>query len=1005
MGLFRSARELFRVLHLLHCAVRTVCNKTTLELLQHVANAAWNPEMQDFELHFDTFGPYDEDDDAEWERREKGSSGGFAQVWIPAGYSTTRRTESWDEFRHAASRDGRPAEGSSTLEVVQTTKKRAATSSRGRHLHSDRRKEKHHHDKRSKRRKSRHVHKEQDAEHQERKKATKTHHVVPTVDDGSRNATENSGPHEGGGAAGGAGGEKNGLQQARPTSRKEKDVQLLEKTTQSHDGETPKSSAEMRHTQDDERENRNKSRAERGGAAASDRPGQNSTRGMSSQLALKNKNAPAARKKRHGKRGASASGVGKRSGGRGAEDRPTSIRERRGDRFEFLQTRADEKKAELKAATSPAPVAGLDHRLGRARGDVRDKPADVTREDGAARSSSSDFLQTLSGKPTKNGSGGDNEEFLASTQQEDRTPVANEPLGIPVEEDELRVAEDEVPRVLQEGGEVKGRKAEGPECSFLSCSGGDDVPLAPPQRPAAVAGPRPGAATPPLGGAQSSNTGTPQGPTTTTIKLTLPPAHPGTSNTRPSGVDPAGGDPALTGGVAHPSATVSFRPKNEKTGVSGQLGCEFVWYGRDEEWHKTGRNFPVDPDWPNFPRHLLPHSLDLTKETLHLHPLNLLKPVDKRLENYKHNPLVFQSKWKGTRTWNSGGGRPPAQYKHALDEGFKSQNLVSQLIAPDIGIPAENIGLVVAGNSGLPGGGIAGLGPDGAQLKQGGIHANYDSQEESLVSNWIHYQVEYEKDHRSRGPRWIDPRILVGDLYASTIQNEWGLKNDHWADYTTIQGVNYRSTENPVDFSDCWVVRNTRIGDEERYRTPEGKSKSGYKRPGPDNKHVGEKIGGLFFASAPNAAGQRGDFGSTARTLNLRATDKQLMGEGPAVKEDVVFFLAGLEAAITGVIDAAIKEQLLFGIPISVLVFNPFGGGLYWPRQGDAFVMNDSGYRVAKDPKKREVRGPQPILETYKRIFTHVLDGTVSVQRINMEGEAFEVKKKFFFDHILVTGL
>ncbi len=127
----------------------------------------------------------------------------------------------------------------------------------------------------------------------------------------------------------------------------------------------------------------------------------------------------------------------------------------------------------MKIATSPAPVAGLDHRLGRARGDVRRKPQDVTREDDAARSTSSDFLQTLSGKPTK-GPRGDKEEFLAS-QREDRTPVANEPHGIPVEKDELRVAEDEVPRVLQEGGQVKGRKAEEPECSFLSCSGGGHI--------------------------------------------------------------------------------------------------------------------------------------------------------------------------------------------------------------------------------------------------------------------------------------------------------------------------------------------------------------------------------------------------------------------------------------------------------------------------------------------------------------------------------------------------
>ncbi len=243
------------------------------------------------------------------------------------------------------------------------------------------------------------------------------------------------------------------------------------------------------------------------------------------------------------------------------------------------------------------------------------------------------------------------------------------------------------------------------------------------------------------------------------------------------------------------------------------------------------------------------------------------------------------------------------------------------------------------------------------------------------------------------------------ELYESTIHGEWGLKNNLPTSYDTIQGVNYRSTENPVDFSDCWVVRNTRIGDEEEYTTHDGRTRWGYKSVS-DNSHLGSQIGGLFFISAPNAAAMLSNSGSTKRTLNLRATDSKLVvGPTETGKEDVIFFLAGLEAAITGAIDAAIKEQLFFGKPISVLVFNQVGGGIYWPRKGEAYSVGDRGQEIAIPPKSREMREPKPNLDTYKNIIDHVLDGTVLVPPRDMGGKAFQVKKKFFFDHILVTGL
>ncbi|CAD7957806.1 unnamed protein product, partial [Amoebophrya sp. A120] len=556
MGLFRAAREAFRVLHFWHCFVRTVCNNTTLELLHHTADAVWDPGLQEFELKFDTFGPYDDDDDEEWLRSKVGSSNKrFEQAWIPAGYSTTRRTDSWDEFRRGSGQT-QQNEGSSTLEVVRTTSKKSRSSTAKRKHHAGRRK---HHDKNGEtRRRGRHKHKVRAGQH-ERKKAKKSQPLVVPAVDGGAAATESSGLHQEDGGA-------NGLQAPTPSS-KDKDVgegrteegdtrvideakdtrtqgdlqapaqevranatrkgedvapESLEKTDQNHGGEVPepKSSAETHNRNDKRGVNTHKGTGERPTISAFVDDHEQNTRnstGMSAQPSTKNKNyGRALRRRRNRKRRVSGRVVGTRR----SADRSTE------DPFEFLQTRADEKRGKLKGgSTSPTavPSAGL-KKLREDRHDVREEPASSLREDDGTtkKSTNSDFLQTSSTEKPTASRQSYKEEFLAPPVQEDRTPVAKEPIETRVEKDELRAHEDDLPRA-QEGGQAESRKVDEPECSFLSsCSGSGGDPAPPPrQSPPA---PRTGAPTSPPPGAQASSAGAPPPQQQTTrINLILPP--------------------------------------------------------------------------------------------------------------------------------------------------------------------------------------------------------------------------------------------------------------------------------------------------------------------------------------------------------------------------------------------------------------------------------------------------------------------------------------------------
>lgn len=103
----------------------------------------------------------------------------------------------------------------------------------------------------------------------------------------------------------------------------------------------------------------------------------------------------------------------------------------------------------------------------------------------------------------------------------------------------------------------------------------------------------------------------------------------------------------------------------------------------------------------------------------------------------------------------------------------------------------KKVGLIIAGNSGRPGGNAILYHLDGRLFIN--PHIGYRTQEESVVSNWI-----------------ITSSNQLGHTYeeiANNICNEWGLKNINGVDNMTIQGKNYTKNSDYL-YMDAWVINN-----------------------------------------------------------------------------------------------------------------------------------------------------------------------------------------------------
>ncbi|CAD7962402.1 unnamed protein product [Amoebophrya sp. A25] len=305
----------------------------------------------------------------------------------------------------------------------------------------------------------------------------------------------------------------------------------------------------------------------------------------------------------------------------------------------------------------------------------------------------------------------------------------------------------------------------------------------------------------------------------------------------------------------------------------------------------------------------------------------------------------------------------PTFFKGTNEEDFL-QNFAHGLV--DNRVDPRKVGIVVPANHGLPGGktsiipkpdrfrGVAYRFPlNTEQIKINREHGG----EESLLSNWY--------VHSARGLA-TDPiaKAKMIAMYQKTLMGAWGMKTNTPGDNRTIQQMDYTTTTNPYSFADCWVLANPRLGRQKNGRYV-------------DIASGGRQFGAFLFVAAPN--GNRGNsaWGSMTRTLSTRA------------QTHFGFFEAGVHAAISGAIDAAIREQLERGRPLRVLLFNKLGGGIYWPRN------------VAGD-KNSGFKNGGPTAEFYENLIQQVLQERVSVQ---INGVVKILPKGAFFEAIYVTGL
>ena len=175
------------------------------------------------------------------------------------------------------------------------------------------------------------------------------------------------------------------------------------------------------------------------------------------------------------------------------------------------------------------------------------------------------------------------------------------------------------------------------------------------------------------------------------------------------------------------------------------------------------------------------------------------------------------------------------------------------------------IGAMIAGNSGRPGGAIRGL--DG-HVRLGSVHGGHKTQEEDMVSNWLLTTAGKVKHHM--------------DITFSQIANVWGMISS--AGVRTIQGIDYTRGSDPEKYADATTVTGNisqKLGN--RFDT--------------DNPYPVV----LAFVAGPNAntkSPHKGRDSTMRRTFDMRAA------------RDYSFFRDGVKAAVRAGLDSMAHQRV-----------------------------------------------------------------------------------------------
>ena len=125
------------------------------------------------------------------------------------------------------------------------------------------------------------------------------------------------------------------------------------------------------------------------------------------------------------------------------------------------------------------------------------------------------------------------------------------------------------------------------------------------------------------------------------------------------------------------------------------------------------------------------------------------------------------------------------------------------------GASFNKIGVMIAGNSGRPGGSVGYIGqtPMPAPV-EGRIRATYRVQEEDMVSNWL------------QTTKFYDPDIDLDRYFSTAIGGLWGLEDPFLRRgqpkaLHTVQGIDY-TRANHYHYGDAWVVSPKAAADEQK---------------------------------------------------------------------------------------------------------------------------------------------------------------------------------------------
>ena len=185
------------------------------------------------------------------------------------------------------------------------------------------------------------------------------------------------------------------------------------------------------------------------------------------------------------------------------------------------------------------------------------------------------------------------------------------------------------------------------------------------------------------------------------------------------------------------------------------------------------------------------------------------------------------------------------------------------------------VGIMVAGNSGRPGGAV---GLPGGRVDHAAVHAGHTTQEEDVVACWLVAQAGTDHDQQDV-------------VFQCSIDRMWGMRDPESDRLDTIQGVNYVDASRASQYADAWVVQDqwlcTRTADAHRRSRQFNLASAG-------RAEVFRAT--LVFVSGPNrnAVGPRPS-STTTRTLNTEA------------RCSYDFFRDGVRAAVTAGLDAMIE--------------------------------------------------------------------------------------------------